>query len=392
MSDESKLGKFLAVATAPPVLDPPKGESVRRAEFSLSSGSIEVPEDQPEGKALDFLEAAGQAPEDWEVTGFRRLTWGREPGPDDPGDLRVSTRFTYKRREGTGERVDIDDLLAMIHEHEGRIRTEKVDIALEGAAVAIGDMQFGQGVDDPFEAIENTLSAIDQAADKLEQLGGAEELLVAWLGDHIEGFVSQGGANTWRTKLTLSEQIRATRRVMYYAIERFYPLTNRLVMAAIGGNHGEAQRIAGKGVTRYDDNHDVEALNAVAEALSMAGTYRDVEIYVPERDELSLAVEVGGLTWGLTHGDKYRAGKHFEWWEQQTFHGGPVASADVLLAGHYHYLLVHEQGRKLFIQVPTLGTDGMWWAHQHGARPHPGIVLATIENEEVGHVIPIRSN
>ena len=385
MTNESKLAGFLAVAAAPPVAGIPAGERVRSAEFSLSSGTVEVPEDAPEGKALDFLEAAGQNPDEWEVAGFRRIEYGN---PDQPF---VSTRFTYKRREGAGERVPIDDLLAMIHEHA--VDTPKPRLAgkLEGAAVAIGDMQFGQGVDDPFEAIENTLSAIDKAADALADAGGARELLVAWLGDHVEGFVSQGGANTWRTKLTLSEQIRATRRVMFYAIERFHPLTDRLVMAAVGGNHGEAQRIAGKGVTRYDDNHDVEALNAVAEALSMSGTYKDVEVYVPERDELSLSVEVGGVVWGLVHGDKYRAGKHFEWWEQQAFHAGPVAAATVLLAGHYHYLLVHEQGRRTFIQVPTLGTDGAWWAHQHGARPHPGLVLIAVEEGEVSHVQPVRS-
>lgn len=344
-----------------------------------------MPEDAPEGDALDFLEAAGQNPDEWEVTGFRRIEYGN---PDQPF---VSTRFTYKRREGAGERVPIDDLLAMIHEHSTNAPRPRLAGKLEGAAVAIGDMQFGQGVDDPFEAIENTLSAIDKAADALADAGGARELLVAWLGDHVEGFVSQGGANTWRTKLTLSEQIRATRRVMFYAIERFHPLTDRLVMAAVGGNHGEAQRIAGKGVTRYDDNHDVEALNAVAEALSMSGSYQDVEVYVPERDELSLAVKVGGVVWGLVHGDKYRAGKHFEWWEQQAFHAGPVAAASVLLAGHYHYLLVHEQGHRTFIQVPTLGTDGAWWAHKHGARPHPGIVLIAVKEGEVSHVQPVRS-
>lgn len=387
MSDESKLRQFLAVGAAPGVPKAPAGERVRRAEFDLKGGTIEVPEDAPEGDALEFLERAGQDPSEWEVTGFKRSEWGN---PEDPF---VSTRFTYKRRQGAGERVDIDDLLAVIDAHEPAAIDPVAPYGLDALAILIGDMQFGQGIEDPFEAIANTLEAIDRAAAMVRDLGGADQILVAWLGDHIEGFVSQGGANVWRTKLTLSEQIRATRRVMYYAVEQLAPWTNELIMAAVGGNHGEAQRIGGKGVTRYDDNHDVEALNAVAEAISMSGNqdFEHVHFLVPERDEISLAVEVGGIIWGLVHGDKYRPGKHFEWWEQQAFHGGPVAGADILCAGHYHYLLVEEQGRKLFLQVPTLGTDGMWWSHQHGARPHPGIVVVQVLDGEVNAIVPIRT-
>ena len=383
------MDKLLAVSTAPTIPRGVAAESRRVAEFSQSTGTIEVPEDAPEGDALDFLKDAGQDPADWEVTGFKRSEWG------DPEAPFVSTRFTFKRRKRV-QQSDREEAVAEVLEWIGQHRPQRLGYRIPSrdlAVLAIGDLQLGklenmeEGLD---HSAANAVSVIDQFVADLQGTP-TKEVLVAWLGDHGEGFVSQGGANTWRTKLTLSEQIRATRRVMFYAIERFHPLTDRLVMAAVGGNHGEAQRIAGKGVTRYDDNHDVEALNAVAEALSMSGTYKDVEVYVPERDELSLSVEVGGVVWGLVHGDKYRAGKHFEWWEQQAFHAGPVAAATVLLAGHYHYLLVHEQGRRTFIQVPTLGTDGAWWAHQHGARPHPGLVLIAVEEGEVSHVQPVRS-
>ena len=386
MSNESKLRQFLAVGTAPGVPKAPAGERVRRAEFDLTSGTIEVPEDAPEGDALAFLEKAGQDASQWEVSGFKRSEWG------DPDAPFVSTRFTYKRREGAGERVDIDDLLAVIDKHEpaGVERTEAY--ALDALVTLIGDMQIGQGVDDPFEAIRNTLEAIDQAVAVAADLGGAEQILVAWLGDHVEGFVSQGGANVWRTKLTLSEQIRATRRVMYYAVEQLAPWADELIMAAVPGNHGDAQRIGGKGVTTYTDNHDVEALNAVAEAISLSGNadFDHVHFLVPERDEISLAVEVGGIVWGLVHGDKWRNGKQFDWWEQQTFHGGPVAGADVLCCGHWHTFIAMEEGRKTFIQVPTLGTDGMWWAHQHGARPNPGIVLVPVVDGAINAIVPLR--
>ena len=68
-----------------------------------------------------------------------------------------------------------------------------------------------------------------------------------------------------------------------------------------------------------------------------------------------------------------------------------MAGADVLACGHGHHLLVMEQGSKTFMQVPTLGTDGTWWAHQHGSRPNPGIVLALTDGEEVTHIEPVRA-
>lgn len=384
---DRKLKAFLAVGSAPKIPGAEYGESRRVAEFSLTAGTVEVPEDAPEGTALDFLEAAGQDPEHWEVTGFKRIEYG------DPQSPFVSTRFTYRRRTDVpAERVDIEDLLALIHEHDKDVKPKGIGEApLPGAHTLIGDPQIGQiGPDgDPFEAIENTLTAIDIAAERIARQGGAEELLVSWLGDHIEGFASQGGKNTWRTKLTLTEQIRCTRRLMYYAVEKFYPLTNRLVMAAIPGNHGRVETANG-GSTRADDNFDTDALVAVSEALKLSGTYSDVEIYIPEGEQISLAVKVGGVTWGLVHGDKWKRNGQFTWWREQAFHGGPTAGADVLCAGHWHHFMVQEEGNKTFIQVPTLGTDGSYWEHLHGNRPNPGIVLVFTDGTDIASINPLR--
>src|SRR5699024_4696363 len=244
-----------------------------------------------------------------------------------------------------GEPVPIDDLLAMIYAHADRERSSRVgDAPARGVAVLIGDMQFGQsGPDgDPFEAIGNTPAATDLAAEEIERQGGADEVLVAWLGDHIEGFVSQGGKNSWRTRLTLTEQIRVTRRVMYYAIEVLEPLCRRLVMAAVPGNHGRVEAGNGTG-TRADDNHDTDALVAVAE----------------------------GWVWRVS-GDGWRRSGKFTGWREVAFYGAPTAGADVLCCGHFHFFQASEDGQKLFIQVPTLGTDGAYWTNLHGSRPNPG--------------------
>src|SRR5690606_32257023 len=126
-----------------------------------------------------------------------------------------------------------------------------------GFLVLLGDMQFGKmDGDGPAGTLKRTIEALNKAADLLlsyRRLYDLGHVHVAWLGDHLEGFTSQNGANSWRTSLTLSEQIRLTRRVMLYAMQLYAPLANKVTMAAVPGNHGETIRFEGTGLTRYDD-------------------------------------------------------------------------------------------------------------------------------------------
>lgn len=388
------MDDLLKVGTAPRISRPAANQSVRKAEFNLTSGTIEIPEDLPEGDAYDVLVAAGQDPADWEVTGFRRSEWGIE------GQEQTSTRFTFKRRERVEQserEAAVAEVLSWIDRHKPRERVHfDEDMRRDFAVLALGDLQLGkfENLEDGTDfdhAAANAISVIDQFVEDLEHTA-TEEVLVAWLGDHGEGFVSQGGANTWRTQTTQQDQNRIMRRLMYYAVDAISPLTNRLVMIAVPGNHGESQRVAGKGVTRYDDNNDTEQLNAVAEGIERSGEdYDHVEFYVPERDEISLCVEIAGVRIGAVHGERWNSGKHADWWEGQVFHGGPVAAADVLLCGHWHHLLVQDVGRKLFAQVPALERRSKWWEHKTGIVGHPGALLLEGSYDQVTNIKPLRA-
>jgi hypothetical protein len=194
------------------------------------------------------------------------------------------------------------------------------------------------------------------------------------MGDHVEGFQSQGGANVWRTNLTMSEQIRLTRRVMLYAMEQFAPLSPRLTMAAVPGNHGEPQRFSGKGVTRYDDSHDTESLIAVSDAAQLnKDAFGHVEFYVPQTDEMTVVLDVAGTRIGHAHGHQWRPGKQFDWWEGQAFGSSPLRDADVLLAGHLHHLHIEENGGRTYVGVPALESESTWWRHATGVGGNPGV-------------------
>lgn len=208
---------------------------------------------------------------------------------------------------------------------------------------------------------------------------------MAWLGDHVEGFVSQGGANTWRTQLTLNEQIRLTRRVMLHALLLFAPMCSRLTMAAVPGNHGEAVRVGGKGVTRYDDSHDTESLIAVKDAAELnPDRFGHVEFYVPDTDELIVVVECSGTVVGHAHGHQWRPGKHFEWWKGQAFNqASPMHLVDLLLAGHLHHEFLDTDGWRTFLQPPAMESESTWWRHARGTTGAPGLIVAVTKDGRI---------
>ena len=317
--------------------------------------------------ARAFIERKGLNPDEWEATGFRASEWG---------DGLESRRFTFKRVAKSLD-IPIDDLIERVLSTP---RTPPTDFGPDGAGfvVGIGDMQFGKIDGDGAEgALKRTVECIDKAVEEcLTTLGdrNISHVHVAWLGDHVEGFVSQGGANVWRTNLTMSEQIRLTRRVMLYAMEQFAPYVRRLTMAAVPGNHGEPQRFNGKGVTRYDDSHDTESLIAVSDAAQLnKEAFGHVEFYVPQTDEMTVVLDVAGTRVGHAHGHQWRPTKHFDWWEGQAFGKSPLRDADILLAGHLHHLHVEENGGRTYVGVPALEDESTWWRHSTGIGGNPGI-------------------
>jgi predicted phosphodiesterase len=356
------------------------------AETTINTAAADRPE--LEGHARNLLEEYDLDPADWVVTGFRSSKWTMANGEEG-----VSARFSFGRR-GTSaappERGDIADLIAAIELHQASPITVR-QTGDHAFIVALGDMQFGKVDGDGIEGtLARTIQYLNDAADVLafyRKRFDIGHVHIAWLGDHIEGFVSQGGANTWRTRLTLNEQIRLTRKVMLHAVQVFGPLAERVTVVAVPGNHGDPQRFMGKGVTRYDDSHDTEALIAVSEAVALdPARYGHVEFYVPDTDEMSVVLDLAGTVTGHVHGHQFRPGQHFKWWGEQSFGESQLAHAKLLLVGHLHHELIEGNGKRLILQVPALEAESTWYRHSRGVNGNPGIVVAVTKG---GHTSPI---
>ncbi|GAC1379504.1 MAG: hypothetical protein NVSMB4_08760 [Acidimicrobiales bacterium] len=282
-----------------------------------------------------------------------------------------------RRRPGP----NITDLLARVK----KAKPAKPPKGTSDAAlvIALGDLQLGKCDGDGVAGtVDRTMACLGAAALRAKVHNGPVHL--ALLGDCVEGFTSQGGANAWRTVLTMTEQIRLFRRIILHAVELLAPVTDTLTIAAVPGNHGETVRFAGKGITRYDDSHDTESLHAVADALALnPAAYGHVRCYTPAKDELTVTLDVAGTKIGHAHGHSWRNGKQFEWWSGQSFGDHQVGQADLLLAGHNHHLLVEQQSRRTFVQVPALESESTWWRHRTGQSGKPGIVTLTTRDGSI---------
>jgi predicted phosphodiesterase len=293
-------------------------------------------------------------------------------------------RLTVRRkRPGLG----IEELLAITRKAKPVAKRPEGDSTF---VVAVGDLQLGKIDGDGAEGtVERAVSGLYEAADRLKSIRKYKSVgpvHIAWLGDCIEGFVSQGGANAWRTTLTVTEQLRLLRRIMLKSIEIFAPVADIMTCVAVPGNHDQAIRFGRSGVTRYDDSFDIDALLAVSDACAISDAYSHVKFYVPETDEMSVTLDVSGTKLGHIHGHQTKARQHFTWWSKQAFGDQQIGQADVLLAGHFHHFVYDTSGKRKFIQVPALESESTWFRHHYGEVGDPGILTFVTKDASINNI------
>jgi predicted phosphodiesterase len=320
-----------------------------------------------------FIRDAGLDPDEVDV---------REPVQVRGWDNQVKggdvVRMHYYRlhvhRRG-GPKIDLDELVkAAKHRRKNPPpATDRADAYL----IALGDLQLGKVDGDGTEGtVARFLDKTTAAVERYKRIGKGAPVYLVHLGDCIEGFQSQGGANAWRTSHTTTEQVRLYRRLVLEQVKAFAAVAPRLVVAGVPGNHDEAHRP----LHTYGDSWAIDAMAAVREALELAGRYDHVTIHTPARDELTLTLDVAGTVVTMAHGHQFGSGTEGwkKWWQGQGHGRQPAGDADILLAAHKHHLVVVQSGPRTFVQVPALESESTWWKHRTGEGGNPGIVTALV--------------
>ena len=378
------LTDALAATQPAPSLPTRRQEHATGFEFGWdgSAGFIQTGPLGERPKTWDmFIRDSGLDPDEVEVVEPVQVRgWDAPAGNGDVVRMHYY-RLTVRRRT---LKVDLAELVKAAKRGSRKRNLNVTDVAADFAyVVALGDLQLGKVDGDGVEGtvqrfIDTTRAAVDRYKRlcKQEPYKGAYKAMPIYLihlGDCIEGMVSQGGANTWRTTLTTTEQVRLYRRLLIEQVKAFAGLTDRLVVAGVPGNHDEAHRP----IHTYGDSWAIDSVAAVADALNLAGTYEHVNVMAPERDELTLTLDICGTIVGLAHGHQF--GRDVvKWWAGQSHGRQPIGDADMLLAGHLHHLKIQDTGPKTFIQVPALESESTWWKHRTGEVSRPGIVTAIV--------------
>lgn len=326
----------------------------------------QIPEDEARWRDEITRTTGLTVPDDRAVELAQVRYWGAPEAPF------IYCRFTIGDRDTTD--VDID---ALVKAAKRRVCKTSPPTGESAYIVALGDLQLGKADGDGADGtVRRFLTGIDQAVEQLKTLRKRKSvgpIFLIHLGDCIEGFVSQGGANSWRTTLTLTEQVRLYRRLVLEQIKAFAPLAEHVTLVGVPGNHDEANRP----LHTYGDSWAIDAVEQVADAMALAGGYDHVTTVVPKRDELTVTVDAAGTIIAVAHGHQFPRGDWAKWWAGQSHGRQPVGEADLLLAGHLHHLNVVGRGKRTFLQVPALESESTWWKHRTGETGRPGIVTMT---------------
>jgi predicted phosphodiesterase len=299
--------------------------------------------------------------------------WTREKafdhqGKKTPATTRGAWSYTFKISKRVDRQSLVDDLIQLTKRKAVKRNEQRTD---ELFVFAMGDSQLGKPDGDGTEGIIRawTQSLATARSNWLAQ--GRPSVLIAGLGDHLEGNQSQGGRNFFRSDLTVSEQLRVFRRMLLRTIDTFIEAPS-ITVGVVNGNHDDIQRFQ---TTDSSDGHATESTIAVGEALALnPARYGHVQIYVPGKDQDHLVLEVNGTNFVLIHGHQWSRGKAMEWWEKQTFNNHPAGAGHILIHGHEHEFQISSRRDRLIITTPALESESTWFKDKYGAVGRRGVL------------------
>ena len=317
----------------------------------------------------EVLTQFGYDPESVEIVG--KINQWRKERPD--GNWLTSYFFGIQSKRDT---VDLPALYAEARRKpRSRVKTAPADRA---TVIVISDPQIGKT-----GRRGGTPELLARMAEKRELLAPLlksrkpSRILLADAGDGFEGFNS-GGNPMFTNDLSLAQQMDAYGAELYLFLElahRYAPVD----VAAVASNH-TAWRNGKQNLGNPQDDLGLfvhKQVEKVARAAKLDATW-----HVPLPYDESVAINLLGTVIGMVHGNQFGPGQSVSWWEKQTFGAQAVASADVLLSGHYHSFSANVAGRNPVSQrmrwslaAPTIDNGSDWYRTTAGRDSDPGLLV-----------------
>lgn len=307
---------------------------------------------------------------DWIVTNVRRSKWQRYDG-----EWLESFRVNLAPAQARAMMLDASELEAEIR----KWRPSKSAKPTSGDLTAMfisGDTQYGKDAGDGtagtvrrgFDAIEDSLRRWKELKGR-----GIGQIALPQLGDCIEGSVSQGGKILGRTDLSVTAQVRLGRRMLLEWVKAFAPLTDRLLIPVVPGNHDEPHR---QTLTDPMDSWQVEIVAQVLDICKENPNLQHVEGIFAEPDNSTLTVNLSGEHVAFAHGHQIRNPE--QWFAGQALGQTAVGSANLLISAHFHHYQVRQFGPRLWVQIPSLDGGSPWFRDRRGLDSPTGLVSLVV--------------
>lgn len=316
-------------------------------------------------------------PEHWAITSVRKSRWQRYDG-----ELLESQRINIVPIASQTELdLDVKDLMkSMQNWKPGKkplVTTGDLAFIFAPSDQQLGKKANGEGTKETVERIQTATEGAVHRLHDLRKVGrGIGTVVIALLGDHVEGTVSQGGRlqSHAASDMGLTEQIRVGIGLLMIQIKAFAPLVDRIVVAVVNGNHDEVSRQVALDPSEGWNTH----IANVAQSICAEGSaLSHVEFRFPAKDHQTLAVEVCGTMIGLFHG--HQSGRDVtKYLSEQAAGQTALGGCDVWLSGHFHSFRSMDVGGRFWAQCPTVDPGSAWFRDRRGLESNPGILTMVV--------------
>lgn len=324
--------------------------------------------------ALDLFKDFDLDPNQWSIVSVRRSRWQRYDG-----EFLESAKISIVPvgQSAESDTVDVEQLIAEMKKWRPS-KGLKVSTGDLAAVFAIGDTQWGKDAGDGTEGtIARVFRGLDESLIRYRELikigRPIGTIVLPQLGDCIEGSTSQNGKVLTRSDQSLTTQVRIGRRMLLAWVKAFAPLTEKLIVPVVPGNHDESHRF---GITDPVDSWQIEVAAAVEDICRENPELDHVEFRYPTRDNGTLAINIGGQILGMAHGHQFKDAT--KWLSMQATGRTPVGDSDILLTAHYHHFISQQVGHRLHIQIPAMDGGSPWFRDRAGLESPTGIVSFVI--------------
>ena len=238
----------------------------------------------------------------------------------------------------------------------------------------IGDLHIGKadggGTDHAVRIFLTRLSQALREYQKLSKIENLEGVQIAFVGDGIEGVVSQGGKNTGGKSmdLSLTEQIRIVQQLIAQAVTEFAKIAPKVYLDTVNGNHDESMRSPVS--TSPGDGWATSVAHSIETSMKMFGNgqFDHVQVRTPSDDRGFMTIPVGSSTVIMVHGHQWSGGQKgsMNWWNQMASHG-QVPIEGVMQFGHFHSPYLSTDQQKTVICCDTFEDESGWFLHKGGS-------------------------